>query len=126
MEEKMSTFVLKREYALQLPNSYVEVDKDEMEYVDGGFYYMDYNAVVGLVQAVGLSSATVTVGALVSAVGGAQMAISLAIPGIGWAAAGIIAANATLFAAACVNAIGERKGIDISLGFPAGLKFTVK
>ncbi|MGF0110758.1 MULTISPECIES: hypothetical protein [unclassified Clostridium] len=32
----MSTFVLKREYALQLPNSYVDVDRDEMEYVDGG------------------------------------------------------------------------------------------
>lgn len=32
----MSTFVLKREYALQLPNSYVEIDRDEMEYVDGG------------------------------------------------------------------------------------------
>lgn len=35
-ENKMSIFVLKREYALQLPNSYVEIDRDEMEYVDGG------------------------------------------------------------------------------------------
>lgn len=32
----MSTFVLKREYELQLPNSYLNVDKDEMKYVDGG------------------------------------------------------------------------------------------
>ena len=48
----MSTFVLKREYALQLPNSYVDVDRDEMEYVDGGFYYMDYYEVVGLVPSV--------------------------------------------------------------------------
>ena len=32
----MSTFVLQREYSLQLPNSYVEIDRDEMEYVDGG------------------------------------------------------------------------------------------
>ena len=31
----MSAFVLKREYALQLPNSYVDIDSDEMEYVDG-------------------------------------------------------------------------------------------
>ncbi len=38
----MSTFVLKREYALQLPNSYVEIDRDEMEYVDGG-YLIDFN-----------------------------------------------------------------------------------
>lgn len=32
----MSSFVLNRSYELQLPNSFVEVEKDEMEYVDGG------------------------------------------------------------------------------------------
>ena len=32
----MSTFVLNRNYELQLPNSYVNVDREEMEYVDGG------------------------------------------------------------------------------------------
>ncbi|NKF08026.1 hypothetical protein J1C67_05400 [Clostridium gasigenes] len=32
----MSTFVLKRNYGLELPASYVEVDSEEMEYVDGG------------------------------------------------------------------------------------------
>ena len=32
----MSTFVLKREYALAMPTSYVDIDRDEMEYVDGG------------------------------------------------------------------------------------------
>ena len=32
----MSTFVLQREYALQLPNSFIEIDKEEMEYVEGG------------------------------------------------------------------------------------------
>ena len=32
----MSTFVLKREYALAMPSSYVDIDRDEMEYVDGG------------------------------------------------------------------------------------------
>lgn len=31
----MSTFVLKREYALAMPSSYVDIDRDEMEYVDG-------------------------------------------------------------------------------------------
>ena len=34
----MSTFVLKREYELAMPTSYVDIDRDEMEYVDGGFY----------------------------------------------------------------------------------------
>ncbi len=122
----MSTFVLKREYALQLPNSYVDVDRDEMEYVDGGFYYMDYYEVVGLVQAVGLSGATVTVASLTGALGGATGLVAALIPGIGWAAAGVIAANAGAFAWACVNAIIERKGVDISFGLPTGLKFTVK
>ena len=38
----MSTFVLKREFALQMPSNYVDVDRDEMEYVDGkndGYVY---------------------------------------------------------------------------------------
>lgn len=33
----MSTFVLRREYALQMPTNFVDVDMDEMEYVDGGW-----------------------------------------------------------------------------------------
>ena len=32
----MSTFVLKREYALEMPINYVDIDRYEMEYVDGG------------------------------------------------------------------------------------------
>lgn len=32
----MSTFVLKKEYSLQLPSSYVDIYRDEMEYVEGG------------------------------------------------------------------------------------------
>lgn len=32
----MSAFVLNRNYELQLPNNFVDIEKDEMEYVDGG------------------------------------------------------------------------------------------
>ena len=32
----MSSYALNRNYNLQLPNSFVEIDKEEMEYVDGG------------------------------------------------------------------------------------------
>lgn len=32
----MSEFVLDRRHALQLPDSYVDIDSEEMEYVDGG------------------------------------------------------------------------------------------
>lgn len=34
---KMNAIALSRNYELQLPNNFVEVDKEEMEYVDGGF-----------------------------------------------------------------------------------------
>jgi hypothetical protein len=33
----MSAFVLNRKYELQLPERFVDVDREEMEYVDGGF-----------------------------------------------------------------------------------------
>lgn len=32
----MSAFVLNRQYELQLPKNFSEVDKDEMEYIEGG------------------------------------------------------------------------------------------
>ena len=40
----MSTFVLKREYALAMPSSYVDIDRDEMEYVDGGSAALPMNS----------------------------------------------------------------------------------
>ena len=60
----MSTFALKRGYELQLPMSFVDVDRDEMEYVDGGsgfsnwFFYVDnvgaiINTVIGSVLPLG-------------------------------------------------------------------------
>lgn len=33
----MSAFVLNKKYELALPTSYVDVDNEEMEYVDGGY-----------------------------------------------------------------------------------------
>ena len=33
----MSAFVLNRKYELALPTSYVDVDSEEMEYIDGGY-----------------------------------------------------------------------------------------
>lgn len=45
----MSTFVLKKEYALQLPSSYVDIDREEMEYIDGGWNFTTFrNNIVGL------------------------------------------------------------------------------
>lgn len=42
----MSAFVLSRSYELQLPNNYVDVDMEEMEYTDGGGLFVP-NWVVG-------------------------------------------------------------------------------
>lgn len=38
----MSAFVLNRNYELQLPNIFVDVDRNEMEYVDGGYRWVNY------------------------------------------------------------------------------------
>lgn len=46
----MSTFVLKREYTLQMPTSYVDIDREEMEYVDGGFTIKNW-AITGTIEA---------------------------------------------------------------------------
>lgn len=121
----MSGFALRRNLELQLPTNFVEVESEEMEYIDGG-YYLSYHKIVGIVQAVGLSGATVTAGVLAAQLGGATGLVASLIPGIGWAAAGVIAANATAFAWSCVNAIGRKKGVDIQIALPTGFSFTVK
>ena len=43
----------KREYALQLSNNYVEIDKDEMEYVDGGDLTAGQKAIIVGAVAIG-------------------------------------------------------------------------
>jgi hypothetical protein len=50
----MSAFVLKREYALQLPNSYVDIDSDEMEYIDGGYTLWQKALVASAIVAAGV------------------------------------------------------------------------
>jgi len=61
----MSTFVLRREFALQMPTNFVDIDMDEMEYIDGGWqvctvetagYWID-GAIIALSYAMGLGSA---------------------------------------------------------------------
>ena len=52
----MSTFVLKREYALAMPTSYVDIDRDEMEYVDGGWSIKTVlNNAIGMTAVAGLA-----------------------------------------------------------------------
>ena len=73
----MSTFVLKREYALAMPSSYVDIDRDEMEYVDGGALSgWQKAAICGAIAVVGvavLTAAAFTGGAAVIAGVGAVL-----------------------------------------------------
>ena len=87
----MSAFVLNRNYQLQLPNSYVDVDREEMEYVDGGFSIPRY-----------IFTTTINVGvtAAITAISG----------GVGTAGLRIVLGSMSLkrkFAAAIVKAIGK-------------------
>lgn len=53
----MSAFVLNRNYELQLPNSFVDVDREEMEYVEGGGTVkltLTYGTIAFLVAKVGV------------------------------------------------------------------------
>lgn len=58
----MSAFVLNRGYDLQLPDSYAEIDREEMEYIDGGLTWWQKSLIVAGVTAVavGLTWAIVT------------------------------------------------------------------
>lgn len=50
----MSTFVLDRRYALQMPNNYVDIDQEEMEYIDGGWAWWQKALVATAIAAAGV------------------------------------------------------------------------
>ncbi|NLL31702.1 MAG: hypothetical protein GX258_11875 [Clostridiales bacterium] len=64
----MSAFVLKREYTLQLPNSYVDIDSDEMEYIDGGYTWWQKALVASAIVAGSLTISSGLVAAALSLV----------------------------------------------------------
>jgi len=81
----MSAFVLNRKYQVQLPNSFVDVDSEEMEYVDGGFN-MSRDTVAWIADALialvtfGVSSA-ITIGSFLrkkGATSGTQLIVKIA------------------------------------------------
>ncbi|MFX0549363.1 hypothetical protein ACOAKC_08500 [Hathewaya histolytica] len=56
----MSTLALNRSCKLQMPSSFVDVDVDEMEYVDGGGFYISNGTLKSVVLACGLNPITAT------------------------------------------------------------------
>lgn len=51
----MSTLALNRSFELQMPSSFVDIDREEMEYVDGGGYYIDNQTLKTVVACCGIN-----------------------------------------------------------------------
>ncbi|MED3180485.1 hypothetical protein [Bacillus thuringiensis] len=110
---------------LVLPSNYVEIENEEMEYVDGG-YYISNSTLKGIVFS-GVGATTgVSVVAIEAGIYGIAAAMASAVPALGWVTGAVLAANATNFALAATQAISRGKGIDVGVGFPTGLTFAVK
>ncbi|ARV91330.1 hypothetical protein BK727_07435 [Bacillus thuringiensis serovar roskildiensis] len=110
---------------LVLPSNYVEIENEEMEYVDGG-YYINNSTLKGIVFSGVGASAGVSVVAIEAGIYGIAAAMASAVPALGWVTGAVLAANATNFALAATQAISRGKGIDVGVGFPTGLTFAVK
>lgn len=95
-EEKMSAFVLNRNYELQLPNNFTVVECCEMEYVDGGgtitFEIGANSFIIGALAAVGTS---LTVAKATAVLAGLATTIAVAIE-LGTAGTGTLIAGAFL------------------------------
>jgi hypothetical protein len=71
----MSAFVLSRGYELQLPNNYVDIDADEMEYIDGGISYSSAKSILygaigaAITRIVGRAITQSAIGAVINSIG---------------------------------------------------------
>lgn len=87
-DKKMSAFVLNRNYELILPENYVDFDRNEMEYVDGGWcienHWWGYNLYLTHKERVnftdlqaigGLGAALASMGILAATIGGVATVI---------------------------------------------------
>ena len=113
-----------KNYELVLPTDYVDINEDEMTYIDGGFY-ISFDSLMGIFAGafgagIGTTIAVPTIVAGIDAI-----AAGLAtIPGLGWITGGLLVTNAAAFAVAATQAIAEHHGIHVRLGFPWGLSFS--
>ncbi len=112
----MSAFVLKREYALQLPTSYVDVDRDEMEYVDGGAHitYISNSKISFAVAAIGFAGKNIGWGKLLPYIPVLFSWVN-ALPLAGQVAFAYIVANAANVAVKTATALATGKGINVDL-----------
>jgi hypothetical protein len=137
--------VLKRRSGLVLPNSFQELDREEMTYVDGGVYLSNdtlnvmlgvatfgaWTAFIAAAPICYLSGATI--GAMISSAVGFVITAMLSNPVFTFIGL-YLAANATIFAANMITAVSTNKGVDITLrttrilfvDVPTGINFAVK
>ncbi|MNM73878.1 hypothetical protein D3C81_856230 [compost metagenome] len=109
----MSTFVLRREYALQMPINYVEVNNDEMEYVDGGWsIYVLSDNIRGLMG---------SSGAFRAAMGGVAISYTWSYLTTVTMIGGKVAAGAAAAAATLTGPIGLAVGAVAALGASAAI-----
>ena len=106
----MSTFALKRGYELQLPTSYVDMNRDEMEYVDGTGW------IANLCGTSGAAAGAIAAGIIGAAAGSALGTCVIPIIGtISWAVVGAVAGAATGFRQGWVTGYAFGREIENAL-----------
>jgi len=109
---------------LVLPANCVEIENEEMEYVDGGVYISNSTLKQIVFAGVG-ASAGVSVAAIQGSIYAIAAAMASAVPALGWVTGAALAAVAGSFAVAAAQAISRGKGIQVGVGWPLGLTFAV-
>ena len=121
------TLAKQRNYELVLPTHYVDVDQDDMEYVDGGWKISssDVRGIAASLCIAGPIEVAAMAAAIQSSAGTLMAMLSVSAPGIGFlvggAASAIVLPNAWKFAEAFTTAAIHNKGLDIYIGFKWGI-----
>ena len=113
-----------RKSNLVVPEGFVELDREEMTYFDGGFY-ISYDDMKSFILATGRYGANVgaTAAAIISQLGGIKAALSLAyhsitawintVPLVGQVLYGYLALNAVYLIGKMATAYLQQQGVEI-------------
>ena len=107
-----------------LPNDYIIIENEEMEYLDGGVY-INNSTLKEICFAGGVTASTIGVAAIEGSMDVIAATIAATIPELGFVTGGLLMAYAGSFAVTACNALWENKGMNIRISFPWGLSFTV-
>ncbi|SKA92194.1 hypothetical protein SAMN05428976_11911 [Clostridium sp. USBA 49] len=99
----MSEFVLNRKYELQLPDSFVDIDRDEMEYIDGGWSFTRKFSTKAGINALYKAGAGYSIATLILAFG----VVITGATGIGAVAFGLVGAYSGTLTWKCLDSTTE-------------------